>query len=206
MKTVLGLFVGFWALIFVAGVANPGYRHYREHVSVLAADGSRLIWVTTLAILLVAAAQWVAAFHFWELNKAVAGLLIVAGAALSVVAAFRVPCPEGARHCTFTVEHTPAEAAHNAGVIAYAIVTMIAMVVLGLVAILRGQHSLVGIPGLIASVVFALSFSGLLLFPEGLAQRSWIAVGQIWLVAAVYEAQTHKERLHRRSQSASVPS
>ena len=48
MKMVLGLFVGFWALIFIAGAANPGYVHYREHVSLLAADGNALIWVTTL--------------------------------------------------------------------------------------------------------------------------------------------------------------
>jgi hypothetical protein len=44
-------------------------------------------------------------------------------------------------------------------------------------------------------VIFALTFSGLLLFPAGLAQRTWIAVGQIWLVAAVFEAQLHRERL-----------
>jgi hypothetical protein len=195
MKTVLGLFAGFWTLIFVAGLANPGYRHYRDHVSLLAADGSALIWVTTLAIGLTALAQWVAAFHFRDVNRIVAGLLVIAGAALTMVAAFRVPCPERARHCTYTVEHTTSETLHAAGVVTYAIVTMIAMVLLGIVAITRGHHSLVGVPGLIAAFVFALTFSGLLVFPEGLAQRTWIAVGQIWLVAAVFEAQLHRERL-----------
>jgi hypothetical protein len=72
---------------------------------------------------------------------------------------------------------------------------MTAMVILGITALTRGHHSLVGVPGLIASAVFALTFSGLLLFPAGLAQRTWIAVGQIWLVAAVFEAQLHRERL-----------
>ena len=93
MKVVLGLFIGFWALIFISGSANPGYVHYREHVSLLAADGNALIWVTTLAILLTAAAQWVAAAYFWQVNRPVALLLMMAGAALVVVAAFRVPCP-----------------------------------------------------------------------------------------------------------------
>lgn len=195
MKAVLILFAGFWALIFVTGVANPGYKHYRDHVSLLAADGSTLIWVTTLAILLTAAAQWVAARTFWPVNRLVAGLLVVAGLALVVVAAFRVPCPRRARFCTFTVDDTPAETVHNVGVITYAVITMAAMVVLGVVAITKGDHSLVGVPGIIASVVFALTFSGLLLFPEGLAQRTWIAVGQIWLVVAVYEAQRHRARI-----------
>jgi hypothetical protein len=204
MKTVLALFAGFWALIFVAGMANPGYRHYREHVSLLAADGSNLIWVTTLAILLTAAAQWVGSYYFWDVNRVVALLLLGAGAALVVVAVFRVPCPESSRHCSYTVEHTTSEAVHAAGVVAYAVVTMIAMVILGIVAITRGHHSLVGVPGLIAAFVFALTFSGLLVFPEGLAQRSWIAVGQIWLVAAVYEAQQHREHLAREARGKQV--
>lgn len=195
MKAVLGLFVGFWALIFVAGAANPGYVHYRAHVSSLAADGSRLIWVTTVAILLTAIAQWVAARVFWPLNRPVALLLVMAGAALLLVATFRVPCPRRARHCTYTVDHTPAEAVHAAGVVGYAVLTMAAMVILGVVAVTQGRHSLVGIPGLLACAVFALTFSGLLVFPEGLAQRTWIAVGQIWLVAAVFEAEQHRERV-----------
>lgn len=192
---MFGLFTGFWLLIFIAGQANPGYRHYREHVSLLAADGSRLIWVTTLAILLTAAAQWVAAGQFWEVNRPVAVLLGIAGASLVMAASFRVPCQEDSRHCTFTVEHTPAETVHNLGVIGYAVSTMCAMVLLGLIAITRGHHSLVGVPGLVAAAVFAATFGGLLLFPEGLAQRTWIAIGQIWLVVAVYEAQQHRERL-----------
>lgn len=195
MKFVLGLFIGFWALILIAGAANPGYVHYREHVSLLAADGNSLIWVTTLAILLTAGAQWVAAAIFWAVNRPVALLLGLAGAALLTVAAFRVPCPQRARHCTYTVEHTTAESIHNAGAIGYAILTMLAMIILGVVAVTQGRHSLVGIPGLLACAVFALTFSGLLVFPEGLAQRTWIAVGQVWLVAAVYEAQQHREKV-----------
>lgn len=195
MRVVLGLFVGFWALIFVAGLANPGYVHYREHVSLLAADGNRLIWVTTLAIALTALAQWVAAGLFWVVNRPVALLLVMAGIALCVVAVFRVPCPENAKHCTYTVEHTASESIHNAGVVVYAVLTMAAMVILGVVAITQGRHSLVGIPGLIACGVFALSFSGLLIFPAGLAQRVWIGVGQLWLVAASFEAEQHRERV-----------
>lgn len=195
MRTVFGLFVAFWALIFVSGFANPGYKHYRDHVSLLAADGSRLVWVTTLAILLTAVAQWVAARVFWDVNRPIAIVLTIAGAALTVVAAFRVPCPQRARFCTYTVEHTPAESLHNAGVIIYAVLTMAAMMILGVIAVTQGRHSLVGIPGLVAAAIFALSFSGLLIFPEGLAQRVWIGVGQIWLVVAVFEAQQHRERV-----------
>lgn len=195
MKAVAALFGGFWALIFIAGMANPGYQHYRYHVSLLAAEGSRLTWVTTVAILLVALAQWVGARAFWDVNRIVAGLLTVAGAALVLVATFTVPCPPRTKFCTFTVEHTAAESVHNAGVVGYAVATMAAMVTLGIVALTRGHHSLVGIPGLIAAAVFAMTFSGILLFPEGLAQRTWIAVGQIWLVAAVFEAQRHRRRL-----------
>lgn len=202
MKAVLALFVGFWVLIFVAGTANPGYQHYRYHVSLLAADGSRLVWVTTLAITLTALAQWVGAWAFWDVNRAVGWLLIVAGTALVAVAVFRVPCPRRARFCTYTVEHTPAESIHNSGVIGYALATMTAMVILGVIAITRGHHSLVGVPGLIAAVVFAMGFSGILLFPEGLAQRTWIAVGQAWLVAAVFEAQRHRSRLGGRARQA----
>lgn len=192
---MLGLFAGFWALIFVTGSANPGYVHYREHVSLLAADGNRLIWLTTIAILLTAVAQWVAAWAFWPVNRPIAILLVVAGMALAVVATFRVPCPQRAKHCTYTVDHTPSETVHNAGVVAYAVLTMAAMLILGVVALTQGRHSLVGIPGLFACVAFGLTFSGLLVFPEGLAQRTWIAVGQIWLVAAVFEAEQHRERV-----------
>ncbi|MFN8184237.1 MAG: DUF998 domain-containing protein [Candidatus Nanopelagicales bacterium] len=205
MKAVVALFVGFWVLIFIAGTANPGYQHYRYHVSLLAADGSRLIWATTLAIVLTALAQWVGAWVFWEVNRAVTGLLILAGGALIAVAVFRVPCPRRARFCPYTVEHTPAESIHNNGVIVYALATMAAMVVLGVIAITRGHHSLVGVPGLIAAVVFAMGFSGILLFPEGLAQRTWIAVGQVWLVAAVFEAQQRRSRLNGRQRQAITP-
>ena len=79
------------------------------------------------------------------------------------------------------------------------------MVVLGVIAITRGHHSLVGVPGLIAAVVFAMGFSGILLFPEGLAQRTWIAVGQVWLVAAVFEAQQRRSRLNGRQRQAITP-
>ena len=195
MKTVLALFVGFWALIFITGAANPGYVHYREHVSLLAADGNRLVWLTTVAILLTALAQWVAARMFWPVNRPAAILLVMAGCSLVVVAVFRVPCPPRARHCPFVVEDTPSEAIHNAAVIGYAVLTMTTMAILGVVAVTQGRHSLVGIPGLVACVIFGLTFSGLLVFPEGLAQRTWIAVGQIWLVAAVFEAQEHRERV-----------
>ncbi len=95
----------------------------------------------------------------------------------------------------FVVEDTPSEAIHNAAVIGYAVLTMTTMAILGVVAVTQGRHSLVGIPGLVACVIFGLTFSGLLVFPEGLAQRTWIAVGQIWLVAAVFEAQEHRERV-----------
>lgn len=203
MKTVFGLFAGFWALVFVAGWLNPGYRHYREHVSLLAADGSRYAWVAVLAISLTALAQWVASRQFWDINRPVALLLVVAGAGLMMVAIFRVPCPEKARYCTYVQDHTTSETLHAAGVITYAVATMLAMVIVGIVAITRGHHSLVGIPGLIASVIFALTFSGLLLFPAGLAQRTWIAVGQIWLVAAVFEAQEHRERLAKAARAGS---
>ncbi|HQR80580.1 MAG TPA: DUF998 domain-containing protein [Actinomycetota bacterium] len=195
MKAVVALFAGFWALIFVAGLANPGYQHYRYHVSLLAAQGSRLVWLTTVAILLVALAQWVGGRVFWDINRTVAVLLFLAGAALVAVAAFKVPCPPRARFCTHTVEHTAAETVHSAGVIGYALATMAAMVTLGIVALTRGRHSLVGVPGLVAAVVFAMTFSGILLFPEGLAQRTWIAIGQLWLVAAVFEAQRHRRRI-----------
>ncbi len=194
MKAVFALLASFWLLILIAGAANPDYQHYREHVSLLAADGSRLIWVTTLAILCTSAAQFVGAYYFWEVNRPVAVLLAVAGCALVLVAAFRVPCARDSRHCPFTVENTASGAVHNAGVVAYAVVTMAAMVLLGVMTLVNGQHSLVGVPGLIAALVFALTYSGLLVHPEGLAQRSWIAVGQIWLVAAVSVAQQRRER------------
>lgn len=194
MKAVVALLASFWLLIFIAGAANPEYQHYREHVSLLAADGSRLIWVTTLAIACTSAAQWVGAYYFWTVNRPVAVLLGLAGSALALVAAFRVPCSRDSRHCPFTVEHTASEAVHNAGVVAYAVVTMAAMVLLGVMTLVNGQHSLVGVPGLVAAVIFALTYSGLLFPPEGLAQRTWIAVGQIWLVAAVNVAQQRRLR------------
>lgn len=201
MKTVVALLAGFWAMIFVSGLANPGYQHYRYHVSLLAAEGSRLIWLTTLAILLTALAQWVAARIFWPVNRLVSGLLAVAGAALVAIALFRVPCPPRAQFCTYTVDDTPAEAVHNNAVIVYAVATMIAMIVLGIVSITRGHHNLVGIPGLIAAALFALGFGGMLVWPAGLAQRTWIIIGQLWLVAAVFEAQrraTHADRATQR--------
>ena len=33
------------------------------------------------------------------------------------------------------------------------------------------------------------------IFPAGLAQRVWIGVGQLWLVAASFEAEQHRERV-----------
>ena len=61
-------------------------------MSLLAADGARLqSELTTVAILLTAMAQWVAARIFWRVNRLVSLLLIVAGGALVIIALLPEP-------------------------------------------------------------------------------------------------------------------
>ena len=74
MKTVFWLFAGFWALIFVAGSLNPGLPPLPRTRQSAGRPGQSVRLDHDPAIALTALAQWVAAKHFWEVNRVVAYL------------------------------------------------------------------------------------------------------------------------------------
>lgn len=193
----IALLAAFWVLIFGAGWLHDGYQHYRFHVSVLAADGMPYSWVAVIAICCTAFAHLVVVPLTYRWRPLVGACLFICGIALLLVAAFPITCPNRVRFCTFTGAESPSNTVHAAGVGLYAAAMVAAMLYAGVTAVLGHQRSLVGVPGLIAAAVFVIAFSGLLTAPVGLAQRVWIAVGQLWLVGAIVEAAEHADRADR---------
>lgn len=184
----------FWLVVFAAGWLHDGYQHYRFHVSVLAADGVQYAWLGVLAILCTAFAHLVVVPLLWRWRPLVGWCLLVCGICLIVVAAFPVTCPRRVRFCEFTGPDSPSNTVHAGAVAVYALALVVAMLYAGITAVIGHHRSLVGVPGLVAAAVFVTAFSGLLIPPVGLAQRVWIAVGQLWLVGAIIEAQDHVDR------------
>ena len=197
-KACIGLLAGFWLAVLLGGMTTEGYTHYRHQVSLLSAVGVDSPWFGFLAVACACAAHLVVVPLLLGWDRVVGVAVGTARASLLVVMVFRVSCPPRVRFC----EPSPVgvgDRIHTAAVVVYAVAMVLAMLVAGIRALVNGRPSIVGVPGLVAAAVFVMAFGGLLEPPHGLAQRTWIIVGQLWLVGAAFEAGESRRRVDARA-------
>jgi len=193
--TLLGIGL-FWAGVVAAGTLVEGYSHRGDYISSLAGRGSPVAGLGVLALLGSALAHAAA-------SRAVRGaapgarlasaLLLASGAAIVVIAVFPDSCPAGPAGCGVT-DDSPGDSpgdwigtVHVAGVVAYELVAVAAMVMVAVAALRVGAAfpRWLGPTSLVlaaASVVLLSSLGG---DDTGLWQRLWVALHHLWLLVVV---------------------
>ena len=185
--TLLGVGL-FWVGVFVAGSLVEGYEHRDDYISSLAGRGSPVAALGVAALLgsalAHAAASW--AVRGARDSRLVAALLLASGVAIVVIAVFPQSCRSGPAGCG-TVDDSPGDwigTVHVAGVVAYELVAIAALVTVAVAALGRratfprwlGPTSLV-LAGV--SVVLLSRVGG---DDTGLWQRLWVVTHHAWLL------------------------
>ena len=185
MTLVAGPLLAFALLVIVAGAVNPGYLHSRDHVSNLASRGAGQAWIGMLAIASFAAAHAGAALLWRRVAPAVwIALLTCSGFGLITTLA-RTSCPGGAADCSLSGTESASDLwdlVHGLAVGAYELSFVIAGACVGVV-LLRSRRPW---PGVLVLVLAVLSFVTLGRPDEqapGTAQRIWLAVNMLGLLA-----------------------
>lgn len=184
---VLGVLL-FWVGILGAGTLVDGYSARADYISSLAGRGSPVAALGIGAMLCSAVAHLAAAravLHAWS-SRVCASFLLGAAMATVVVAAFRSSCPDGPAGCALA--EAPAgdwiSAVHGAGVGAYELFTLAAMLTLSAGG-LRGRTEW---PRWLGWASMAMAVGSVLLLGQtdgdhlGLWQRIWVANNLAWLL------------------------
>jgi len=198
-RLCIACLIAFWVVITIAGVLTPDYEQYRDYVSALASYGSEAAALGILAILSTAAAHAMASVVLMPWDRIVGSCVALAALALVVVASFRINCPGGAGRCLQEGEPGVSAVVHAGGVVVYTLAIVTAMLVAGVRSLLGHRRSLVGVPGLVAAVLFVVAFGGLWASSPGLPQRFWVFIGQVWLVMALVDAHEQRGREEARA-------
>lgn len=188
--SVLGVAL-FWTGVLVGGALAPGYRQSQDYISALASRGSVVAPIGMAAIaskgMAYLAGSWLTQ-RVWG-RRALALPLLLAGASLLVVAAFRIGCPGGAAGCGFgaaALVDDSSDLIHYYAVLSFEIWLLCAMVVLALGA-LRGAPwprwlGMASVPLGIASVTLLTRTGG---DYNGVWQRLWAGNNSLWLLLVV---------------------
>lgn len=187
LLTALGVGL-FWVGVPAAGALVQGYSHSDDWISSLAARGSPVAALGITALLGSALAHLAAARvagSRWR-SRLCAGLLVAAGTAVAVIAAFRQSCPAGPAGCGLT-DDTPRDWAgtvHVAGVVGYELFAVAAMLTVALGATRRTSLWPVplGAASLALAVVSLALVSRLGGDDTGLWQRLWVLTHHAWLL------------------------
>ncbi len=184
---ILGV-VLFWVGTLGAGTLVDGYSAQADYISSLASRGSPVAALVIGAILCSAAAHLAASravLNAWS-SRVCAAFLLAAAMATVTVAVFRSSCPEGPPGCA--VSGTPAgdwiDAVHGAGVGAYELFTLAAMLTLSIGGLVHSPKwprwlGWVSIVFAIGSVLLLGQTNGDL---PGMWQRLWVANNLAWLL------------------------
>ncbi len=184
----------FWVGVFGAGALVSGYSASEDYISSLAGRGSHVAVLGVGALLASAAAHlatsW-AVLTAWR-SQVCASFILAAAVASTVVAVFRQSCPDGPAGCALT--DTPnddwVDAVHRAGVSAYELFVLAAMLTLA-VGVMRGTSAW---PRWLGVVSLAFAAGSLLLVSQvsgehvGLWQRIWLANNLAWLLFVAGDA------------------
>lgn len=192
LLTFLGI-GSFWVGLLAAGALVEGYAHRDDWISSLAARGSPVAAVGIAALLGSALAHLAAArvaASRWR-SGLCAGLMVAAGTAVTVIAAFRQSCPRGPAGCGFA-DDTPRDwvgTVHVAGVVGYELFAVAAMLTVVLGAAAR-RSSLWSAP--LGAASLTLSVASLVLVSRlggddtGLWQRLWVLTHHTWLLLVAW--------------------
>lgn len=186
----------FWVGVFWAGAISDGYSAREDFISSLASRGSPVAGIGICALVASAVAHLAAGRAVlvgWR-SRLGAWSLFAAFLAGSAVAAFRQSCPDGPAGCTPVGDWV--DAVHRAGVGAYEIFALVAMLTLA-VGALRGSSpwprwlGLVSLAAAVGSLVLLAQTTG---SQPGLWQRLWLADNHAWLllVAATATVQPYR--------------
>lgn len=188
--SILGVAL-FWTGVLVGGALAPGYRQSQDYISALASRGSVVAPIGMAAIaskgLAYMAGSWLTR-RVWG-RRALALPMLLAGASLLVVAAFRIGCPGGAAGCGFgaaALADDSGDLIHYYAVLSFEIWLLCAMTVLALGA-LRGAPwprwlGWASAPLAVASVTLLTRTGGAY---NGVWQRLWAGNNSLWLLLVV---------------------
>lgn len=188
--SVLGVAI-FWTGVLVGGALAPGYRQSQDYISALASRGSAVAPIGMAAIaskgLAYMAGSWLTR-RVWG-RRALALPMLLAGASLLVVAAFRIGCPGGAAGCGFgaaALADDSGDLIHYYAVLSFEIWLLCAMAVL-LLGALRGAPwprwlGWASAPLAVASVTLLTQTGGAY---NGVWQRLWAGNNSLWLLLVV---------------------
>lgn len=177
----------FWGLVLLGGVLEPGYVHARDFVSRLASFGAQWPAVGIAAIAMLGTAHAAGALLLRRAHaRLAAALLLVAGVAGYVVAAFRVHCPGGAAGCpgAGAAPDRWTDVVHRYAVSGYEVALVTSMAAVAWWGLRRGDRRLAAgsLVAAVASAVAVLRIGG----PDaGADQRLWLAVSTAWLLLLV---------------------
>ncbi len=193
----------FWAGVVGAGALVEGYSSRDDYISSLAGRGSPVAVLAIGALAASATAHLATAWAVGLAWRSRLGASALGGAALAVlaVAAFRQSCPAGPSGCGLTDRSTRdwVDTVHGGSVVAYALLAVAAMLVLGIGA-LWGTASWPRWLGLVSwvfaagSVVLVGQVGG---EQVGVWQRAWVANNLTWLLV-VAGAASLRGRAQRR--------
>jgi hypothetical protein len=178
----------FWVGVFEAGALVSGYSARKDYISSLAGRGSQVAALGVGALLASAiahlATSW-AVLTAWR-SRVCASFIFAAAVASTFVALFRQSCPDGPAGCARTDTSTDdwVDAVHRAGVSAYELFVLAAMLTLA-VGVVRGTAAW---PRWLGVVSLAFAAGSLILVGQtsgehvGLWQRIWLANNLAWLL------------------------
>lgn len=189
----------FWVGVFWAGAIADGYSAREDFISSLAARGSPVAGIGISALLASAVAHLAAGRAVlvgWR-SRLGAWSLFAAWLAGTSVAAFRQSCPGGPADCTPVGDWV--DGVHRAGVGAYEVFALAAMLTLA-VGALRGPSpwprwlGLISLAAAVGSLVLLAQTNG---SQPGLWQRLWLADNHAWLLLVAATATVHPIRALR---------
>jgi len=180
---VLTGIASFWSAILVAAALEPGYRHRRDYLSTLAADGAGHAEVAIFAIVAVAAAMLFASLLVRRLSRPAGVAVALAGVGFVVAAFIRLECPNGAAACglggRFEVSGA-SEIGHWTATTVSSILLIGGIALTGVALIRRGRR-VPGLATLAAAAVTAAAFLTTGGEAPGVSQRIGIFVATGWL-------------------------
>ncbi len=180
---------GFWVLVIVAGLVNPGYVVTRDYISALASRGADQAWLGVAALVLLPLAHGGLALLLARRGRraqVVAAGLVVCMLAGLVVSSMRISCPGGAARCSVAGQVRTTDwidAVHGKAVATYGVV-MVFVLAAAAVSLWTVDRPLAITSAVLAPVSMALLLATAGGDRPGGPQRLWLLVNTGWLVAA----------------------
>lgn len=192
----------FWLGVVLADAFVDGYAARADYISSLASRGSPVASLGIGALLASAVAHAATAgavFTAWR-SRLGAACIGAAAVATTVVAIFRTSCPSGPAGCALTDSQAGdwIDSAHAAGVVAYEVFLLVAMLTLAVPAVrasLQLPRPALGLASLIFAVMSVVLIGQIAGEHAGMWQRLWLASNLGWLLLVAWVATKNPRNL-----------